>query len=329
MSFSNINIPSFTTLLPVDTRTNNLKVLFLPVASTNSGRLIIVKDYYGTASNSTFTISTIGTDLIDDVNVRYVFSNAFGAMSFLSDGRRSWRPMSLYNGLYTPALSFSPTQITGLLIWTDASTLGLANNATLSTWTNGGSGGTVNCTGTFLTNQLNGLSIVRFSTTQTWAIASQPTLSVYSLFFVTRQRGGTNRRVLQSPTSNQLFGYWNGQKRVIYIDANPSQLSTAASDSAWDLFSHTRTVNSAYTFNYNGSNQYSAASSTATTFQGLTINTGSVAGGETSDCDVAEILLYNTLLTTAQVQQIEGYLAWKWGLQGNLPASHPYKNSPP
>jgi len=27
--------------------------------------------------------------------------------------------------------------------------------------------------------------------------------------------------------------------------------------------------------------------------------------------------------------QAEGYLAWKWGLQGNLPATHPYKNSAP
>ncbi len=27
--------------------------------------------------------------------------------------------------------------------------------------------------------------------------------------------------------------------------------------------------------------------------------------------------------------RITGYLAWKWGLQGSLPASHPYKNAPP
>lgn len=26
---------------------------------------------------------------------------------------------------------------------------------------------------------------------------------------------------------------------------------------------------------------------------------------------------------------VEGYLAWKWGLVANLPAGHPYKNSPP
>jgi hypothetical protein len=28
-------------------------------------------------------------------------------------------------------------------------------------------------------------------------------------------------------------------------------------------------------------------------------------------------------------QKLEGYLAWKWGVQANLPPTHPYKNGPP
>jgi len=31
----------------------------------------------------------------------------------------------------------------------------------------------------------------------------------------------------------------------------------------------------------------------------------------------------------SQQTVVEGYLAWKWGLVANLPAGHPYKNSPP
>ena len=34
-------------------------------------------------------------------------------------------------------------------------------------------------------------------------------------------------------------------------------------------------------------------------------------------------------VNTADHQKTEGYLAWKWGLQGKLPAGHPYKNSAP
>jgi hypothetical protein len=32
---------------------------------------------------------------------------------------------------------------------------------------------------------------------------------------------------------------------------------------------------------------------------------------------------------TADLQTVEAYLAWRWGLQANLPAGHPYKNIPP
>jgi FtsP/CotA-like multicopper oxidase with cupredoxin domain len=41
---------------------------------------------------------------------------------------------------------------------------------------------------------------------------------------------------------------------------------------------------------------------------------------------VGEILIFNRYLTTTETQEIEGYLACKWGLQGQLPASHPYKS---
>ncbi len=40
--------------------------------------------------------------------------------------------------------------------------------------------------------------------------------------------------------------------------------------------------------------------------------------------DIAEVLWFSAPLSTTQRQQIEGYLAWKWGLQGSLPSSHPY-----
>ncbi len=49
------------------------------------------------------------------------------------------------------------------------------------------------------------------------------------------------------------------------------------------------------------------------------------------DCDAyfAEILVFNSQITTTQRQQIEGYLAWKWGLVSSLPSTHPYKLFPP
>jgi hypothetical protein len=43
---------------------------------------------------------------------------------------------------------------------------------------------------------------------------------------------------------------------------------------------------------------------------------------------ISEILVYNSTLTT-DLQRVEGYLAWKWGVQKSLPQDHPYILFPP
>lgn len=45
--------------------------------------------------------------------------------------------------------------------------------------------------------------------------------------------------------------------------------------------------------------------------------------------NIGEVITYSVPLTTLQRQQVEGYLAWKWGTQDSLPVDHPYYNSPP
>ena len=42
-----------------------------------------------------------------------------------------------------------------------------------------------------------------------------------------------------------------------------------------------------------------------------------------------EIIIYDTVLSDSQVKAVEGYLACKWGLQANLPATHPYAKTCP
>jgi len=43
---------------------------------------------------------------------------------------------------------------------------------------------------------------------------------------------------------------------------------------------------------------------------------------------IGEIVVFNNQLGDAQRQQVEGYLAQKWGLTGSLPSSHPFKKLP-
>jgi hypothetical protein len=42
-----------------------------------------------------------------------------------------------------------------------------------------------------------------------------------------------------------------------------------------------------------------------------------------------EVMNFTSTLTTDDRQKVEGYLAWKYGVQTNLPAGHPYFSSPP
>jgi len=43
----------------------------------------------------------------------------------------------------------------------------------------------------------------------------------------------------------------------------------------------------------------------------------------------SEFIFTDGTESLATKQQIEGYLAWKWGLEANLPITHPYKTSAP
>jgi uncharacterized repeat protein (TIGR02543 family) len=59
-----------------------------------------------------------------------------------------------------------------------------------------------------------------------------------------------------------------------------------------------------------------------------------VIGGETTtsrcaDVRIGEILIIPGELTAENRQKLEGYLAHKWGLAGNLPAEHPFKATAP
>lgn len=45
--------------------------------------------------------------------------------------------------------------------------------------------------------------------------------------------------------------------------------------------------------------------------------------------NVNELVFLKASSTAMSIQLVEGYLAWKWKLQANLPSTHPFKNLPP
>jgi hypothetical protein len=57
--------------------------------------------------------------------------------------------------------------------------------------------------------------------------------------------------------------------------------------------------------------------------------TRSTGSSEPCDGHLAEALVVDAYPAKALLRRIEGYLHHKWGIPGRLPASHPYRNSPP
>jgi len=115
----------------------------------------------------------------------------------------------------------TPSNISGLIVWNRADNLAVGNGSAVGTWSNYGnaSGPTITCSGTQSNAVLNGLSVVNFTTSQSWtATSGSLTLSSYTLIYVSRQTPSTYGRVLQSATGNQIHGYWAVNNQVWYTE---------------------------------------------------------------------------------------------------------------
>lgn len=103
---------------------------------------------------------------------------------------------------------------------------------------------------------------------------------------------------------------------------------SAGVPAAWHIFCGGYTSGSTtmtnYTVNGNVRSSWSSTAYSGTT-PALTLYIGGSSGGTYDTNTFAEVIHYNTALTSAQRQQVEGYLAWKWGLQNTLPSGHPYR----
>lgn len=80
----------------------------------------------------------------------------------------------------------------------------------------------------------------------------------------------------------------------------------------------------ASTIRVNGT-QLASGSIANNSFTSLNIG-GNFGEDQSLDGFIAELVAF---ADPNNQELVEGYLAWKWGLRGNLPAAHPYKNSAP
>ena len=252
------------------------------------------------------------------INELLIYPNLTTTQRQQVEGYLSWK-WGLENNPQTltiPGISPSnvitgmPPTIAGCIVWCDASQGSLQNLLPNTAYSAGS-------TGDLKLNGKNGLTTMTVSRFQRFLVSPGPFIYTYTLFWVGRQTGGQNGRVLNG-YYNQLYGYWNGYKKVLHTSSWLIYPAGYYSDTNWDMFSHSRTSSGSYTLKWNGHSLPPGTTSSGNPMYGLTINYGdandaSGGGGENSDCEVAEIILYNQVLPSFQIQQIENYLATKWG----------------
>ena len=233
---------------------------------------------------------------------------------------------------------FLPTQVAGLEIWLDgadplATGVAPTAGATVSTWVDK-SGQSYNGTGvnnpTFVSG--GGISFNGTSQYYTTTYTAAPTQETgFVIFRSTNPSATTNKGLIGNNAVNGSRGIMIfGSSLFLQLQGVGNVLSGAANIAANTTYIHDYTYSSggsAASF-VNGTVYGSNSSSSATFGAGLTF-IGYYNGPVYFSGTIQEILIFNTILTTSERQSIEGYLAWKWSLQGNLPVAHPYSTAAP
>jgi hypothetical protein len=352
----NINVPPDRSIVAVNTLTTSNKVIVLPAASTVPGRFITIKDYYGNSGSSSFMISTSGTNRIDRYNSSIVISTSFQCLTLISDGLSNWATVANETGPIP--LTFLPTQISTPEIWFDASFLPNINYDTATCnvrdWRNRGSfvvaadSNASQDPPKTLQQTQNGLNLLSYQRSNILIIPSMALPGgLKTLFAVYRQNetlaAGRGMNFLQG---NNGYNFGDFSFTVAFDGSTGSNLlGTINGGYCFPVFANIS--NTPNTFNIAslranfdndgvGGVWLNGTLLNSTTFCPSDNNGASIpysVGGGTQDksaqYDLAEFMIFQYLMSDAEKQRIEGYLAWKWGLRNLLPANHPYKNAVP
>jgi hypothetical protein len=230
--------------------------------------------------------------------------------------------------------NFLPTVIPGIAMWFDASDTSTMSfsGSTVTQWRDksGNSRHANQNTGaTFSTNSLV------FTGSQYYTVASGTNLfrNVYFAIFVVETLSGVNPTSFflgdsaSGVTSGSLhIGYRTNSNLTMAFWAADLEVTGLSGTGVRRLWSFVLPSSGNRFINLNGSN---VATYSNNTFLNAMANLqiGAAFAFDFYRGSLFEIVGFNTNLTTAQIQQMEGYLAQKWGLQANLPSTHPYRIS--
>ena len=156
---------------------------------------------------------------------------------------------------------------------------------------------------------INGLPVVSTSGFNALVDATVTAPDDATVFVVARYAAGAGGRVLSAVNNNWLLGWWGGtQDRAYFMSWLPGS-STLTTDTM--LYSAAIDTGVRADVYRNGAALTSSTTSTATP-SGISV--GGWPTSEFTQADVAEIIVYDRLLSTSERRAVEAYLGAKWGV---------------
>lgn len=249
------------------------------------------------------------------------------------------------SGLWTPADLSTPSKL-----WLQGDLLTGTNGDSISTWDDSS---TANNDATvpiptaerptLVTSGLNSLNVVRLDAANSQFFGLPDAITTGhtegSGFFVAKINADPPALAARSSTVFANFGTDTSNEHYPFTDGNvydgflsngrKNTGNPSANLAAWHIGGF-QSKASDWRLYINAALHYSTTSNTFATSATIpNIGSSSLGGANYFDGDIAEIIYVDSFLSQAEREQIEGYLAHKWGITSVLDAAHPYKTTAP
>jgi hypothetical protein len=235
-----------------------------------------------------------------------------------------------------PNSRFVPTSLSGLALWLDAADVNsiTQSNGLVSQWNDKSANGsnatqvTVGNRPTYINNGVrftasssNSMSInVPYSISHSVFLVARSTTGTQNYYYG-RSNGGAAPTIIQHYVGTSIE-YFDGTDRATFVTSPPTNSPF--------IVNFVRSYGNTVTGFYMGNRAFSIPQ----TWVFDQINSWIYIGRSDFNTNylnatICEFMIFRAALTTTQRQQVEGYLAWKWGLRSSLPSTHPNAFMPP
>ena len=165
----------------------------------------------------------------------------------------------------------------------------------------------------FVKTGIGGKPSIAFNTKQSIFITRHFPAPV-TVIYVAKQTGGSNKRVLSAMTNNWLLGYWSNAKNQAFYEGWVSPEGSPHTDNLPHVFAGIVRGPGRDSEVWADGAMVETNQKGVTGPNGLAINAGQFSR-EVSDCQVAEIIVYNIDISQSERQKVETFLMEKWGIK--------------